>query len=1169
MKLTSLRLHGFKSFADRTEVQFHGGITTIVGPNGCGKSNISDAIRWVLGEQRPTAIRGAKMEEAIFQGSVNRRPVNRGSVTMTVSNADGLLPVPFEEVEIGRTVYRDGGSEYALNRSTCRLRDVHDLCRDTGLGANAYNVIESRMIDAILSDRTEERRSLFEEAAGIGKYKDRRKAAQRRLERAELDLERLEDVIAEVSTKVRSLARQKGKAERYHEFRARRLAVEVSVVRYQLETLQGRLQEIEKALTGDVQTGQGMLAEVAAVEAEYEALRIRQVDAEKARGEAAAALDRVRSKLAEWERDLAVAAERAQSAERRLSQIGSDREETRAILATAGGEAERMGARAAEVEAEAGSVRAEVEAHRAGTEEVQARLRDARERLEGAEGRERDVARRGALLEGDAEAADAQATELEGRLERLQQELTGASTAVTDLASQGDLFSDQLSRLSAAEAELGSGVDGALDALTEARTALHEARQAELSAVDAASSLATRVAALERLEAAQEGVEPAARALLDAGRKGVLGTLADFVSASADDVAVIETYLGPLARGVVVASRSEAEAAREWFRSDWAGGGGLILLPMDAAPEPGGPLPEGVSGKGKGASWVEALLGGVTLVDDDQLLSGSEGTRLSRAGGSVGADGIVRVGDALGTTGVLVRKEELRGLREDEKKARKEAEAATSARVAAQSGVEAAERAVEGARSSHREAEDELRSTRAQEAAQTDQRNRAERHQEDLARQLEGTRGARERSLERARVAREDREVLKGEEEELRQERAAAREALEGVQAEWETARAEDARLSVQLARMEGELERLKERLADVESTRTSAQARLDALDAEEADLSTALDEAGRLRTEGESATETLFRERDEALKAVEERHEALTGILEQVSDAERKAREARSAEREATDRRHRLELERQELDGRIGRIEERLEGEWGRPLEVLLQEAEPLDEDPEVLQEELRELVVKIERLGPVNMLAVEEHAEESARLEFLTEQRSDLVEARDDLRKAIREINQTATTLFDETFQAIRENFKEVHFKLFQGGEADLWLADPEEPLESPIEIHACPRGKKTQRIDLLSGGERALTALSLLFAIYLVKPSPFCVLDEVDGPLDENNIGRFIRLLQEFKDRTQFVVITHNPRTIEAADWIYGVTMEEPGVSTIVGVQLQEALETAGIA
>ena len=275
--------------------------------------------------------------------------------------------------------------------------------------------------------------------------------------------------------------------------------------------------------------------------------------------------------------------------------------------------------------------------------------------------------------------------------------------------------------------------------------------------------------------------------------------------------------------------------------------------------------------------------------------------------------------------------------------------------------------------------------------------------------------------------------------------------------------------------------------------------------------------------------------------------------------------REFRSAEREAVDRRHRLELERQDIQNKVARIRERLETEWNRPLEVLLEEAEPVDEPAEELRAELSEIIGKLERLGPVNMLAVEEHAEESARLEFLVQQRDDLILARDDLRSAIRQINQTATELFMSSFQDIRENFRETFERLFRGGQADLWLADPENPLESAVEIHASPAGKKTQRIDLLSGGERALTALSLLFGIYLVKPSPFCVLDEVDAPLDESNIGRFIRLLQSFKDQTQFVVITHNPRTIEAADWIYGVTMEEPGVSTIVGVRLQDALDT----
>jgi chromosome segregation protein len=411
--------------------------------------------------------------------------------------------------------------------------------------------------------------------------------------------------------------------------------------------------------------------------------------------------------------------------------------------------------------------------------------------------------------------------------------------------------------------------------------------------------------------------------------------------------------------------------------------------------------------------------------------------------------------------------------------------------------------------------------------------------------------------------------VVLEEEEGLREERQGARAALEEVQEEWETARAEEARVAVDLARLEGEVARVDDRLGEVVSARARAHGRVGTLDAEEEGLEEELAEAARIREEGADATEELFRKRAAAEDRMRDRSQALEEVATALAAAEKRVRELRTAERAAADRRHALELERQELRGRMERIRERLEGEWGRSLERLLEEGGHVDGEPEALQEELREVVVKLDRLGPVNMLAVEEHEEESQRLEFLSGQRDDLVKARDDLRAAIREINRTATDLFMETFEQIRENFRSTHQRLFEGGEADIWLQEPEDPLESPVEIHASPRGKKTQRIDLLSGGERALTALSLLFGIYLVKPSPFCVLDEVDAPLDENNIGRFIRLLQDFSHQTQFVVITHNPRTIEAADWIYGVTMEEPGVSTIVGVKLQEALQAAGMA
>jgi len=314
------------------------------------------------------------------------------------------------------------------------------------------------------------------------------------------------------------------------------------------------------------------------------------------------------------------------------------------------------------------------------------------------------------------------------------------------------------------------------------------------------------------------------------------------------------------------------------------------------------------------------------------------------------------------------------------------------------------------------------------------------------------------------------------------------------------------------------------------------------------------------LLARGGKAVERLFQRRDGAKERLGEDDAALERAKEEVKRVDRRVEAARTAERAASDRHHDLSLEERELGGKIVLIRERVETEWARPFEKLVEMSEPVEGDPAELKEELAGLVQRIERLGPVNMLAIEEHAEQHERLTVLTGQRDDLDRARNDLRAAIREIDQTATRLFLETFEAARQNFRRIHQRLFEGGECDLRLGDPDDPLGGPVDIHASPMGKRTRRIDLLSGGERALTALALLFGIYLVKPSPFCVLDEVDAPLDENNIDRFVQLLREFKQQSQFVVITHNPRTIEAADWIYGLTMEEPGVSSVVGVRLE---------
>ncbi|NNM06744.1 MAG: AAA family ATPase, partial [Gemmatimonadetes bacterium] len=870
MKLKALRAHGFKSFADSTEIDFHEGITAVVGPNGCGKSNISDAVRWVLGEQRPTAIRGAKMEEAIFQGTVNRRPVNRASVSLLVSNEDGSLPVPFEEVELGRTVYRDGGSDYSINRTSCRLRDVLDLCRDTGLGANAYAIIENRMIDAILSDRAEERRGLFEEAAGIGKYKDRRKAALRRLERAELDLQRLDDVIGEVESKVRSLARQKGKAQRYHTLRDRRLAVEVAVVREDLDRLGSRLDQVEKELAGDRELGEGFVAQLRAAEAQHETLRIRQVELEQNRREAAGKVDDIRQDLIRWERDLAVAEERANYAGKRMSQIVGEREDVRGRIERLEKEVDKLKATERGMATELEGLKTERGRREDAAREAREILEAVREKLGASESRLRDLTRKQAHLEGEAASADAQAAELTRNLERVQGEMDEASHALSDVETQGDLFTDEVARHQEIVEEQKAALEAAKERSREARAFLEEARKSEAAASDRVTNLQTRIDALEGMARSQEGLEPAVKAALALDDSGILGTLGDSLTGEPDVIRAVESYLGPLIQGLVVKDGSVVRRLEEWHRTEWKNRGGLILFPLDGwspeASQPGGSLLKALKLRGKGAQWLRRLLAGVGLDREGTLSDGGPGVGLlSLSGNAVDREGVVRIGNPLGSSGILERREQAKALREEMDGEEEEAEVARRAREAAETAAEECEAALDETWQNLRQAEDSYRSASAQVQAQKDRRINLDRHQEELARQIEGTRAAKARAEERQRTALEDRELLQEEVDRLREEEAFSRQEVAQARTAWEAARDRETELALEVTRKEGDLGRLIERLTDMEAASEEASERLEALAREEAELEAEVEAARATKEEGAAATEVLFGLRDEA----------------------------------------------------------------------------------------------------------------------------------------------------------------------------------------------------------------------------------------------------------------------------------------------------------------
>ena len=1152
MKLTKLELSGFKSFADTVTLTFEEGVTAIVGPNGCGKSNVSDSVRWVLGEQSARLLRGGKMEDVIFQGSTGRRPVNVTEVSLFLDNADGDLPIAYREVVITRRLSRSGQSDYLLNGSPVRLRDIQDLLRGTGLGSDAGVVIEAKMIDLLLSDRADERRSLFEEAAGIGLYRDRKHSTERRLEETAQDLQRVEDLIAEVQSQIRSLARQRGKAERHVKLTEEKFAVQITLARRLLDRLSAEAAGMEARYAELGQLLPAAREGLADREAAREAGAAARATAETERTELSRRVGAVRVELGRLEGDIALASERLANAASRRLRASEERalmesRAAQAALEEAAAETER-----AESQAEHDRIRGEL-AERAREEESgRGRVAEVRGDVRAREQELHDGLQRLRALEGERTALEG---ELGSLRERAAQAEAHRTALATELASAQRRRDQLVERAGFHSYEARRAADDAEQARHRvAETREHEAteRGARRRAEEALAQLTARRHALEELERDRVGLAPAAAALLAARERfgdAVLGPLSDFVSTSRADAELAERLLGEWMHAVLVRDEEAADAVRAWHAEHQPGA--LVLLPLHPGPThhgDGQPLDERLQVAPPATGWVQAALAGSRVLDD-------AGRVLRRASGAIFLS-------AAGTpSGPLRRRAELASLEQDVGQGTATLAAADSAlagtverMVAAEQALALAATAAERAREEERLAvaarEDSLRmltnltrevaDSEAQLARLTERLGRAEQ------RLVEIDAGMVAEELARASA-----------DEQL----GSARERLAALEAEQEAAREARVHWQVQEAHVGARLRAALERLDRAARTRSDAVAAAAALAGELAQLDA---DSGTLETQRAAWHDA----RGERSAALEEHERAAVAAEAALADAdatlagtERSLSEARHQLDSLGDESHRLQIQLTEAAASRRSITERVEAEWRRPIDALLEGVTLLDLDLETLESESARVVGALEAIGPVNPLAVEEHAEESKRLDFLIAQRDDLVSARQSLIQAIREIDGTARQLFLETFNAVQANFMRVFTTLFGGGECDLRLANTEDPLESEIEIHAAPRGKRTQRIHLLSSGERTLVAVSLLFSIYLTKPSPFCLMDEVDAPLDDANVGRFTRLLEEFKATTQFLVITHNPRTMQSADAVYGVTMQEPGVSTIVGVRLGE--------
>ncbi|MCK5447953.1 MAG: hypothetical protein KAJ43_07390, partial [Gemmatimonadetes bacterium] len=902
-------------------------------------------------------------------------------------------------------------------------------------------------------------------------------------------------------------------------------------------------------------------------ETEAENLRLHIVEGERGRSEVAGELESTRVRAEGLERERLLAFERVSAAESRTGVIQTDLEEIEDRRA-------ELEQRAVGLQAEIDQARAELSARAEGMDSLEASVEALRTGRQAVESREQQalaalaqVIREAGALEAEGEAIRERTREWERELARREEETAGLREAVGDAERRLTELEGVVEQAVAAHAALESRVVEARSVDQDLREKLRRGRDVVAALESEVSSTGAVASGLASMLAEGRDLPPVVADLLaELGPgEGIVGVLADSLDAPRDLRPAVESHLGPLLSAVLVRDWKAVRVVRDWLAGRDSEEG-IVLLPVDPGPRPlaGGP-PAGLAGRvelrGPGEVWARFLLGHVEVSSDDQLTA-REGAWVASDGSGQDERGVVRLGRPTAGAGALRRRGELVELEARLQAVRLELGAAQEAMSITEAEAEEAGQGLARLERELAEATVIRRDAEARHDTEAGRLERARRAVEEVGARVTELQGLLE-SADRDDSGEDDRRA------DLETRRAAAEEVLAreraghmSATAEWERENSALQELRLELTRREAGAESLRERQVQAREALDELERRAESLsrDLEEQEQTIVRSRAAIASSEEELVT--LLERRSELADRVREAQEGLDDRRSELEERETALRTERQSERESADRRHALELEVAQLRGNRANVRERLEAEWETTFEDLRSRVEePEDGTPDDWAVELEAIRTRLAGIGPVNLLASQEYEDEKERLDFLEAQKGDLGKARADLHDSIRRINESASTAFSRVFGEVRENFHRIFHTLFEGGEADVWLEDSDDPLDSPIEISASPRGKKTQRIHLLSGGERALTALALLFAIYLAKPSPFCVMDEVDAPLDETNIGRFTAMLERFKGDTQFIVITHNARTIEAADWIYGVTMQELGVSKIVSIELQD--------
>lgn len=1187
MFLKQLEIVGFKSFANKVTIDFHPGVTAVVGPNGSGKSNITDAIRWVLGEQSARTLRGAKMEDIIFAGSDGKRPLNMAEVTLTLDNGDRYLNTDYSEISVTRRVFRSGESEFYLNGQKCRLKDIVDLFMDSGLGREAYSIISQGKIDDILNSKPEEKRKIFEEAAGVLKYKTRKENAEKKLADAQENLNRVEDILYELESQIQPLEDQASVAKEYLEKRSELEAIEVALLAHDIGITHERWQEKTKAVEALKVKALGELADIQKAESEQERLQSAVQAFDESIDDLQAALLAASELHEKYEGEKKLLEERSKNAQENAARFKQHIEELEAQKKD-----EENALRAEKEKLDAENAKLKDLEHRLAekTERLARFEKDIDERLEALKSDYFEWMNRGAGVRNEIRYLLEQREQLLKRAERLSEEESEARRRLDAVKAEKQQITRRYDEKAAALKEAREHLRS-LDARLQALQAEWEKNRDALQKIEPLIQQASsRRDMLKEMEEEYAGYYGGVKAVLKAKGKtlaGIHGAVAELIRVNKAYEVAVETALGAAMQHIVVDDEAHARAAIQYLKNKKAGR--ATFLPLSVIrprrlPEHDLRLArEHEAFVGTGDALVEydpayhavvgQLLGSILVAKD---LKGANGIakrlgyryRLVTLDGDVVSPGGAMTGGSRKTTTV-----NLLGRSREIERIGKQIDEMTAKRAEVQSRLEELKKAI---RAALREKEDAERvaTALAKEAEDLEsalkESDFAEKSASDRLALLERERKGfeEERSSLEARI-----EALKAEQAQISEEEKAMNAAIAELTHQKEHQDEAKKALESEITEMKVALARQQEVVrAQMEETRRRSQ-QLERLTNELSDARAAVqafDEtlAGHDtdRAALEKRLEESRRDKERISAWIAERRKQRIQLTERLQAGEVELKEKKRVHKETEEALRREEIALERLDVELDNLLNRLREEYELAYETA-KTRYPLKMEVEEARRKVKSLKRDIEALGQVNLGAIDEYERVSTRYRFLQEQREDLLQAKETLLNVIAEMDQEVEKRFGDLFKQVRARFQEIFKALFGGGRADLQLTDPDDLLYSGVEIMAEPPGKKLQHLSLLSGGERALTAIALLFAILKVRPVPFCVLDEVEAALDDANVDRYAAFLRNFSKDTQFIVVTHRKGTMENADVLYGVTMQESGVSKLVSVRLEDTEALVG--